>query len=106
VAKEANIPYPVANYVAAIRATKDVEWEVDGAMVKVVKGFCADLGKQVVIKMVDIPDSMPSSDYFERREGQRTPRFVPAKVKANGQFGIANVRLGKVLDDLIGDLLK
>ena len=106
VAKEANIPYPLANYVAAIRATEDVEWEVDGATVKVVKGLCGDLGKQVVVKMVDIPDSMPSSDYFKRREGKRTPRFVPVKVKADGKFGIANVRLGSMLNDLIGDLLR
>jgi predicted YcjX-like family ATPase len=106
IAGNANIPNPVACYTAAIRATEDVEWEVDGAKVRVVKGLCADTGKQVLVKMIDIPDAMPDSAYFKRRVGVRTPRFVPPKIKPDGRSGIPNVQLGKVLDNLIGDLLK
>jgi predicted YcjX-like family ATPase len=106
VASRANIPHPTARFTAAIRATADVEYEVDGEKVRAVQGLCADLGKQRRITMIDIPESMPDSDYFERRHGVRTPRFVPPKVKPDGRSGLPNVQLGRVLDDLIGDLLK
>jgi predicted YcjX-like family ATPase len=57
------------------------------------------------IKKIDIPAEMPKPDYFERRAGIRTPRFVPPEIKGGGRYGIPNVQLGEALNKLVGDLL-
>ena len=103
----AGIAPPTADYVAAIRATEDVEHEIEGGeRVRVVQGLCSEIGKMRRVTMINIPETMPEPDYFQRRAGIRTPRFVPPKVDGHGRYGIPNVRLGKVLDDLVGDLLQ
>lgn len=100
------ITRPNAHYVAAIRATEDVDHRTeDGGQVRVVQGLCSELGKVRRVTMIDIPDTMPQADYFRRRAGIRTPRFVPPKVEGGGRSGIPNVRLGKAIQDLLGDLL-
>jgi len=102
----AYIAKPDAMHVAAIRATRDVTQQMDGAEVKVVQGLCSVLRKQVRVTMIDIPDTMPDAEDFKTREGVRTPRFVPPKVEVGGRLGVPNARLGMVLDALIGDLLQ
>lgn len=98
---------PEADYLAAIRATRDVDATVDGGdPVRVVEGLCSETGKRRRVTMIDVPDRMPSTDYFRRRQGIRPPRFVPPTVDGRGDYGVPNVRLGHVLHKLLGEALR
>ncbi|WP_431283015.1 YcjX family protein [Humitalea sp. 24SJ18S-53] len=106
VAGAASIGPPATGYVAAIRATEEVEVVTDtGDRVLAVQGFCGDAGRQRRVSLFDIPESMPTSADFARRTGLRPPSFVPPRIESEGRHGIPNTRLGQVLDDLVGDLL-
>jgi len=103
----AGVAPPEACYVAAIRATQDVEALVDGGEpVRVVEGLCSESGKRRRVTMIDVPDRIPTAEYFQRRKGLRAPRFVPPKVEGRGDYGIPNARIGSVLNRLIGDVLE
>ena len=106
VAGAAGIAPPSAQYMAAIRATEDVKVTGDdGDKFRAVQGLCDDGQVRRVIS-VDIPAEMPKPDYFRRREGQRTPRFRLPPTEGGGRYGIPNVRVGQVVNDLVGDLLQ
>ena len=103
----AKIAPPNVAYAAAIRATQDVELDLNtGEAVRVVQGLCSELGKVCRVTSADIPESIPNGAYFARRAGMRFPQFVPCKIGAGGRYGVPNLRMGKVLDDLLGDLLQ
>lgn len=107
VAANANVLRPRTRAVAAVRATKELRVEVDGrGPVDVVQGLCADVRKQVRVTMIDIPETCPDSDYFRRHEGVRPPAFLPPKIEVGASQGIPNSRIGVVLNDLVGDLLR
>lgn len=107
VASGARIRTPNAGFVAAVRATEDVERPgEDGERVRVVEGKCAETGLRRRVNWFDVPDLMPDAEDFRRRAGVRPPRFVPPKVEVGGRLGVPNLRLGQALDDLLGDLLQ
>lgn len=103
----AGVAPPEAEYVAAIRATRDVDAVVDeGEPVRVVEGLCAETGRRRRVTMINVPAQMPSTADFQRRQGVRPPRFVPPKIEGHGDVGVPNVRLGHVLHRLIGEELQ
>jgi predicted YcjX-like family ATPase len=103
----AGIAKPEAEYLAAVRATEEVEDKVDGGqLVRVVEGLCSDTGKRRRVTMIDVPDRIPLPDYFRRRRGIRVPHFVPPAVDGRGAYGVPNVRLGHVLQKLLGEALR
>ncbi|MDW8444315.1 MAG: YcjX family protein [Acetobacteraceae bacterium] len=92
-----------AKFVVAIRATRDIEVLVDGVLVQVVEGLCSATKKRRRVLMVDIPDRCPTPDTFRRWPGFTVPRFAPPQIEGGGNFGVPNLRLSQVLQDLVGD---
>ncbi|MGE0419660.1 MAG: YcjX family protein [Acetobacteraceae bacterium] len=107
VAGNARIVPPQVDFVAAVRATEDVERPgEDGTPARVVEGKCADTGRRRRVNWFDVPDVMPDAAAFLSRAGVRPPRFVPPQIEAGGRLGVPNLRMGRALDDLLGDLLQ
>lgn len=95
---------PLAIAVAAVRATEDFVWTLEGHPVSAVRGRVAGEAHMTRSYPGEVPDRKPDAGFWVH-PFLKVPQFEPMRPAAGGNAGLPQIGLGTLLAFLLDDLL-